>query len=153
MMWTALLNFISGGLFGRFLDYRRQVERDRLDAMHSSERLAYQDRQEERAARLSIRKATAGFIEMRVLTVLIALPFIEHLFAVWADTRWGWYSRGGIFEHCWLENGRELCGVPAFPDPFNEWQAAILLSFFGITAVSGGVRAIAGAIALKRKSK
>lgn len=148
---SVVLNFVSGGLLKRYFDYRRDTERDRLDAMNDSERQAYEDRRDERKTRAQVRMATAGFVEMRVMTVLIALPFVEHLLAVWADTRWGWYSRGGIFEHCWLEGARELCGVPAFPDPFNDWQAAILLSFFGITAVGGGVRAIAGAIALKRK--
>lgn len=131
------------------LNYFRNRERDRLDAMNDSERQAYADRQDERAARVDVRKATAGFIEMRVLTVIIAAPFVEHLLAVWVDTRWGWYQRGGVFEHCWFEAGREVCGVPALPSPFDEWQAAILLSFFGITAIGGGLRAIAGAIALK----
>ena len=105
-----------------------------------------------RAGAREIRLATAGFWEMRLLTFLIAFPFVEHLLAVWASTRWGWYSRGGWFEHCWFEAGVSKCGVPAFPVPFSEWEGAILLSFFGAAAVGKSAQAIAaGLIARGRK--
>lgn len=66
-----------------------------------------------------IRLATAGFWEMRTITFLIALPFVIHLWAVGLDTvfRFGW-------------------GVPKFPSPFDQYEGAVLLSFFGV-AVAG----------------
>ena len=143
----AILNWLSLGTLDKFFGFLNDRERMKLDAMNDEQRLQYQQGRDEGRNRVSVRKATAGFWEMRVLTVLIAFPFVEHLWAVWADTRWGWYSRGGIFEHCWFDAGREVCGVPAFPAPFDQWEGAILLSFFGITVVGAGLKAIAGAIA------
>ena len=83
---------------------------------------------------------------MRVITFLIAVPFVDHLWAVWRDTRFDTFQ-----DNCWIINGVEHCGVKAFPAPFNEWQGAILLSFFGIYVASKGVSAIANAISTKRR--
>jgi hypothetical protein len=41
--------------------------------------------------------------------------------------------------------------IAAFPEPFNEWQGAILLSFFGIYTVGKGVQSIGTAIAMRRR--
>ncbi|CAM3841517.1 hypothetical protein G6L26_009640 [Agrobacterium radiobacter] len=73
-----------------------------------------------------IRLATAGFWEMRTITFLIALPFVIHLWAVGLDTvfRFGW-------------------GVPKFPSPMDEWEGAILLSFFGVQVISRGFDTLA----------
>lgn len=73
-----------------------------------------------------IRLATAGFWEMRLLTFLIALPFVIHVLLVGLDTNF----KTGI-------------GVYAFPKPFDEWEGAILMSFFGLQAGVVGVKAIA----------
>lgn len=66
-----------------------------------------------------IRLATAGFWEMRILTVAIALPFVWHLWLVFLDTIW-WRT----------------ASVDALPAPFDQWQGSILLSFFGIGVVA-----------------
>lgn len=98
------------------------LESERLEAEWAKARLD---------AILQVRLATAGFWEMRLITFLIAVPFVFHLWTVWLDTqfRFGWQ-------------------VAAFPSPFNEWQGAILLSFFGIYAAGkvgmGLVQSLAG---------
>lgn len=90
----------------------------------------------ELAARRSareIRLATSGYWEMRVLTFLIALPFVVHLNMVALDTSFslGW-------------------GIPAFPKPFDEWEGKILLSFFGVYAVCKGLATLSGVLSTRR---
>ena len=115
--------------------------RAKLDAANASERiaadLAIKDIEAGIAARAhakEIRLATAGFWEMRILTFAIAFPFVSHLWAVWIDTqfRLGW-------------------GIPKFPEPMNEWQGAILLSFFGIYTLGKTVQSVGAAIAMRRR--
>ena len=115
--------------------------RAKLDAANTSERiaadLAIKDIEAGIAARAhakEIRMATAGFWEMRLLTFAIALPFVSHLWAVWLDTqfRFGW-------------------GIPKFPPPFDEWEGAILLSFFGIYTLGRTVQSMGTAIAMRRQ--
>ena len=81
-----------------------------------------------------IRKATAGFWEMRALTFAIAMPFALHAGAVGFDTvfRFGW-------------------GIAAYPPPFDEWEGAILLSFFGVYWLTRGATAIAAGLAARRR--
>lgn len=88
---------------------------------------------EARKAARDIRLATADFWEMRLITFLIAGCFTLHLVAVTMDT---------VFQFGW--------SVPKFPAPFDQWEGAILLSFFGVQAVGGAVRTIATAI-MRRK--
>lgn len=80
-----------------------------------------------------IRMASAGFWEMRLVTAVIAGCFTLHLLLVTLDT---------CFQLGWR--------IPKFPPPFDEWQGAILLSFFGIQAVGNGIVAIAAAIRGRR---
>ena len=115
--------------------------RAKLDAANTSERisadLAIKDIEAGIAARAQakeIRLATAGFWEMRLLTFAIAFPFVSHLWAVWLDTQFGLGWK-----------------VAKFPDPFNEWQGAILLSFFGIYTLGKTVQSVGTAIALRRR--
>lgn len=101
---------------------RAGIALKQIDARLESQRLAQQ-----------IRIATAGFVEMRVLTFFTALPFVVHLNLVGLDT-------------CFKLGMK----IPAFPHPFDEWQGAILLSFFGI-AVGGKIATgIIGAVIAKR---
>lgn len=86
---------------------------------------AIQGELEARKIASQVRLATAGFWEMRLITFCIAACFTLHLLLVTFDTlttgtRWeiiGW-------------------NVKAFPSPFDEWEGAILLSFFGLYAAS-----------------
>jgi hypothetical protein len=82
---------------------------------------------------LQVRLATSGFWEMRLITFLIAVPFVFHLWTVWLDTQ---------FQFGWQIN--------AFPSPFNEWQGAILLSFFGIYAAGKVGIGLVSSLAAKR---
>lgn len=150
-MLQTILNWLSGGLLDKAIGFFERREQRRFDAMNDEQRRAHEERKEVRRNATKVRLATANHIEMRVMTFLIAFPFVEQLWAVWADTRFGWYSQGGVFERCWTQDGKEVCGVPAFPAPFDEWQGAILLSFFGLVGVVGGIRAAAGAIAYWRR--
>lgn len=159
MMWLfdKLLSWVGGGIIGQIAAPLNEAYKNRLAAQNETERLVadavVEDVKAQMAARQAqkeIRLATAGFWEMRLLTFLIAIPFAEHLLAVWMDTRWGIYSSGGMFEHCWISGGIERCGVPAFPAPFDEWEGAILLSFFGLQASISGINAIAAAIRGRR---
>ena len=120
---------LTGPLLNRALDYFA-ARQDRQAQIALKEIEAEMDAR--RAAR-EIRLATAGFWEMRLLTFLIALPFVIHVNLVGADTN---------FQLGW--------GIPAFPKPFDEWEGAILLSFFGIYTVGRSIGAIAGALARRQ---
>lgn len=90
------------------------------------------DRKAEAGNAKDVRLATASFWEMRLLTVLIAFPFVAQLWGVWLDTQFGF---------AW--------SVSAFPAPFDEWQGRILLSFFGLAGGVGAAKAFAGAWAYR----
>jgi hypothetical protein len=137
-----ILNWVSGGLLEKVTNPLIQAHKNYLDAQNDEERLLAEQRikfleleQEQRNNQKEIRLATSGFWEMRLLTFLIALPFVIHLWVIaWdtLDTSVNWR-------------------IPSFPPPFDEWQAAILLSFFGVTVVGSGIKAIAGAIAYRKR--
>lgn len=81
-----------------------------------------------------IRRATAGFWEMRVATALVAWPLALHLALVTLDTV--------LTDVSW--------SIPRLPAPMDEWQATILLSLFGLQGVTGSFGAIAAAIRGRR---
>lgn len=86
------------------------------------------------ASRQAARERSAGFWEMRLLTFMIAAPFVLHAAAVGLDTTLTFVQ--------W--------NIPAYPPPFDEWEAAILLSFFGINAGLTGVRMLTDALSRRR---
>ena len=135
-MWSAIIRLITGDLLGKLAE----AYQARLRAQNETEKLvadvAIKDierQMADRAAAKEIRLATAGFWEMRLITVLIAAPFVLHLNLVALDTS---------FKLGWK--------IPAFPAPFDQWQGAILLSFFGIHVIGQGITALAGAIRGRR---
>lgn len=141
-IFMSILNWISGGLLEKITNPLLQAYRDKLAADTSEKKLDAERvikqlelEQEQRNNAKEIRMATAGFWEMRLLTFLIALPFAIHLWLVSWDT-WD------------LQHNLQ---IPSLPSPFDEYQGAILLSFFGATVVGSGIKAIAGAIAYKKK--
>lgn len=141
-MLMTILNWISGGLLSKITDPLAQAYRDKLNADTDIKKLAAEENikrleleQQQRNNAKEIRLATSGYWEMRLLTVLIAFPFIYHLWLVTYDT-----IRTDI-------NLR----IPALPPPFDEWQAAILLSFFGVTVLGSGIKSIAGAMAYRKR--
>jgi hypothetical protein len=141
-IFMSILNWISGGLLEKITNPLLQAYRDKLAADTSDKKLDAERiikqlelEQEQRNNAKEIRLATAGFPEMRFLTFLIALPFTIHLWLVAWDT---WDNNINLH-------------IPALPHPFDEWQGAILLSFFGATVIGSGIKAVAGAIAYKKK--
>lgn len=111
-------------LTGFLTDTQRQKHLERITQMQAEREIRLQQLQTARDVKLAainaskeIRVVTAGFPEMRILTFLIALPFVIHVNLVGADTN---------FQLGW--------GIPAFPHPFDEWEGAIILSFFGVQA-------------------
>jgi hypothetical protein len=136
MFWGAILKWVTGDLIGQLT----RAYEARLKAANETERLiadvAIEDikrQMADRAAAKEIRLATAGFWEMRLITVLIAAPFVLHLNLVGLDT---------AFKLGWR--------IPAYPAPFDQWQGAILLSFFGVHVIGQGITALAGAIRGRR---
>lgn len=128
----AILNFLSGGVVQRVLDYFTARDTAKLAILNDGERRAFEERQTIRQNAKEIRLATAGFWEMRLMTFLIALPFVVHVNLVGLDTNF----LGGSLR------------VPKFPAPFDEWEGAILLSFFGVATLAGiGKAAISAGVA------
>lgn len=137
-MIPQLLISLLGGpvLKGLIESYRAK-----LDAVNSADRIAADLAMAEIEAGIEARKrahelrlATSGFWEMRLLTFAIAFPFVAHLWAVWLDTqfRLGWR-------------------IPKFPAPMDEWQGAIMLSFFGIYTLGKTVQSVGAAMAMRRR--
>lgn len=129
-----LFNLLTGGLPERIINTWQANEARKYDALNEQQKREHELKVQERAAMKEIRLATANFWEMRLLTFAIALPFVVHLWLVGFDTLWP-----------------QVWNVEAFPNPFNDWEGQILLSFFGIAAASGVGKAIAGAIAVKKR--
>lgn len=132
-MLTAILNWLSGGLLDKVLGFVERRQSEKLAAMNSEQQRAHEDRIHAREAAKDIRLATAGYWEMRLMTFLIALPFLVHLWLVAWDTYWP-----------------QPWNVEKLPAPFDEWEGAILLSFFGVSVVGSGIKAVAGAMAYRR---
>ncbi len=131
-MWAKMLSIFTGSLFGQL----RQAYEAKLKASNETERLVADvaikdiERQiEERRAAKDIRLATAVFWEMRLITAVIAGCVTLHFAAVSLDT---------VFGFGW--------GIPRYPPPMDEWEATILLSFFGLQAGATAVNALAAAI-------
>lgn len=128
----ALWRWLTGGGLGGLIDAYAakkdsELERDRIEADLIKKQIDAEI--DGRRNATEIRKATSGFWEMRLLTFIIAAPFALHAGAVGLDT---------TFTFGW--------GIPAYPPPFNEWEGAILLSFFGIYGLSRGAVAVATAV-------
>lgn len=133
----TLWRWLTGGGLGGLVDAYAakkdsEIERDRLQADVLKARIEAEI--EGRRNATEIRKGTAGFWEMRLISFVIAAPFALHAGAVGLDTtfRFGW-------------------GIPAYPPPFDEWEGAILLSFFGVYGLSRGTAAIAAAMLGRRR--
>lgn len=129
----AILSWLSGGIVGQITGPLLDAYKAKLNSSDQAAQLMATDAIDARKAVVQVRMATAGYWEMRTLTVAIALPFTLHVWLVGIDTcfRLGWR-------------------IPAFPSPFDQWEGAILLSFFGVSVIGSGIKAIAGAIALGR---
>ncbi|MRN48696.1 hypothetical protein GJU94_02430 [Brucella sp. 10RB9214] len=131
-MFSSLLRWLTGD----FISALTRAYEMKLKAENEQQRLVADaaiadiSRQIEEARNAKeVRLASAVFWEMRLITAVIAGCFAIHLVLVTADT-------------CFALGWR----IAKFPAPFDEWQGMILLSFFGIQALGGGLNAIASAI-------
>lgn len=135
-MWVAIIRWITGDLVGQLTkayEIKKQAETAEDKLVADAVIKDIEARMAAKAQATEIRLATAGFWEMRVLTFLIAAPFALHAAAVGIDT---------TFSFGWR--------IAAYPQPFNEWEGAILLSFFGVQVAGQGISAIASAIRGRR---
>ena len=113
MMW--LVRFLTGsGLVGQIADAYAKAK----DTQVERERLAYEAEARRLEGMLRVRQAGGRLFD--IVAVLIAAPFVIHLWAVGLDTV--------LTSVQW--------GIPAFPPPFDEWEGRVLLSFFGLTATA-----------------
>lgn len=135
-MWAALIRWITGDLVGslmRAYEIQKNAQTEEQKQVASVLVADIQRQMADRSAAKEIRLATAGFWEMRVITTLIALPFVLHLWLVALDT---------CFKLGWR--------ISAFPVPFNEWEGTILLSFFGVQVTLSLADKMAAAIRGRR---
>lgn len=131
-MFASFLRWLTGDLMGaltRAYEMKLKAENDQ-QRLVADTAIADINRQIDAARNAKeIRLASVGFWEMRLITAVIAGCFALHLLLVTLDT-------------CFALGWR----IAKFPAPFDEWEGMILLSFFGIQAVGGGLNAIAAAI-------
>lgn len=136
-MIALIVKLLSGSVFDRLVS----VYEKKLQHENEAQKLAADFMEEQMKADLQVRQnakeirlATAGFWEMRLITFMIAAPFVAHLWLVAYDT-----MRTDI-----------RLDIPAMPGPFDEWQGAILLSFFGVQVISRGFDTLAYIFGRKR---
>lgn len=153
MWWLKLAGWFMGGKSP--LDALTGIYERYKDSADESERRMAEDAKNrrdallaEQQAALSVRMASMGFWEMRVLTAVTLFFFVSHLGAVWLDTM----ATGGVLgagaQTIWKSAALQ---IPELPHPMNNWEGAIILSLFGISAGERSVRSIAAAIAVRRK--
>lgn len=126
-MFGLVFNWIMGKGLDRLTDIYFKYK----DSAVESERIQATWAKNQLDAMQAIREKTANFPEMRVLSFFIGFFFVTHLGFIWLDTM----TTGTRFEFIGWQ-------VAAFPSPINEWEGAILLSFYGITATTIGVNSI-----------
>lgn len=128
-MIALILNALSGGLLRAWqAKITADTDEKRLIADAAIADIKAQSEARQQAAQ--IRRETAGYWEMRVATAVIAWPTVAHYALVTYDT---------------MDTGRNLA-IPALPSPMDEWQAAIILSFFGVQLGTKAVQSLASAL-------
>lgn len=137
MTWLlSLLRLLGGDVVGKLTDTYVKLKSSAVESERIKADVILKQIEAETSARqgaLQVRLATAGFWEMRLITAVIAGCYTLHLVLVTLDT---------CFALGWK--------IARFPSPFDEYQGAILLSFFGIYAAGKGVNAIAAAFVGRR---
>ncbi|RCW24714.1 hypothetical protein DFR48_10552 [Ciceribacter lividus] len=132
-MIALVLNALTGGLLKAW-QAKLTADSDEKRVIADAAIADINRQIEARREATEIRRATAGFWEMRVAIALVAWPLALHLALVTLDTMLTGVS--------W--------GIPRLPAPMDEWQATILLSLFGLQGVTGSFWAIAAVIRGRR---
>lgn len=128
-MIALILNVLSGGLLKAW-QAKLTADSDEKRLIADAAIADIKARSEAREQAAQIRRETAGYWEMRVATAVIAWPTAAHYALVTYDT---------------MDTGRNLA-IPALPSPMDEWQAAIILSFFGVQLGTKAVQSLASAL-------
>lgn len=139
MIWTLLKSLLTGGI-GKFADTYRDVKiakiKNNTHLNNVVKDLEIKRLENEKAASQNakeIRTATKDNWEMRLAVALVAIPTSFHYAATVLDHTYGFG---------W--------NVKPLPEPLDEWQAKIILSFFGLTIARVGINTVA-AFLLKKK--
>jgi hypothetical protein len=119
MQW--LISLFTGGL----IDKLANIYAKHKDSAVESERIK------------AVRLATAGFMEMRVITAALGGAFAFHACAVVICTTFNLGPRWGLW-------------IPALPSPFDQWEGAIVLSFFGVQLATKGINGLVAAFLARR---
>lgn len=128
-MITLILNALTGGLL-RAWQAKISADSDEKRLIADAAIADIKAQSEARQQAAQIRRETAGYWEMRVATALIAWPTAAHYALVAYDT-----MRTDIY-----------LGIPRLPSPMDEWQQAIILSFFGVQLGTKAVQSLASAL-------
>lgn len=125
-MLAGLLQLFGGGL----AEQLRRAYEAKLAASNDADRIAaevtiktLEAELEARRNAKEIRLATSGFWEQRLLVAIAGFPPAIHFGAV-----------------CFASMMPEPITIHALPAPMNEWQGAIILSLFGLSAAGLAVR-------------
>jgi hypothetical protein len=146
-MLAMILSWFGGGPLGKILDALNKAYSDKLNAKTEEEKIAANLQ----VAALSTLAADAANARsaaaalpwwMATLAFLFGIGFALHTFFIAMGTAFAPIIVGGWLDW-WLH-------IPKLPPPYDESELGIIGYFFGFAAVSGGLGAIAGAIA-KRK--
>jgi hypothetical protein len=138
MQW--LISLFTGGLIDKLANIyakhkdsaveseriKADVAKKQLDGAIEAQKLANQ-----------VRLATAGFMEMRVITAALGGAFAFHACAVVICTTFNLGPRWGLW-------------IPALPSPFDQWEGAIVLSFFGVQLATKGINGLVAAFLARR---
>jgi len=135
-MLATILSWLTGSVLGKLTEAYAAAKSSAVESERIKAGILEKQIEAEIAARqgaLQVRLSTAGFWEMRLITAIIAGCFTLHLVLVTLDT---------CFAFGWK--------IASFPQPFDEWEGTILLSFFGIYTAGKAIGAIAGAVIARR---
>ena len=131
LIWKGIKTLTGSGL----IEHLATIYTTKKNSALESERIEADKAKAQLDAILTVRLATAGFWEMRLLTFMIAFPFALHALLVGIDTSFNFID--------WR--------IPAYPAPFHEWEGTILLSFFGVYTAGRGITQIASAVATRKR--
>ena len=146
-MLSLILSWFGGGPLGQILDALTKAHADAINGATEQERTAAKERVDTLTAlaadTANARAAAAGLPWwMATLAFLFGIGFALHTFFIATGTAFQPLIVGGWFD--WLLH------IPKLPPPYDQSELGIIGFFFGFSAVSSGLGAVAGAITRKR---
>lgn len=146
-MLGLILSWIGGGPLQSILSALNKAYSDKLNAKTEEEKIAANERiatLSTLAADTANARASAASLPwwMALLAFLFGIGFALHTFFIAMGTAFQPIIIGGLLD--WLLH------IPKLPSPYDQSELGIIGYFFGFAAITGGLGAVAGAIA-KRK--